>query len=122
MLVHASFALLPLSGPEPSLVSRHRDLRTQLDHSIVTLHDFDLSTWSIEVVAPPEIGRKHDLTPPTDTYERSLAHMANGSGITVIQYFRPRPMRRINRAPFIQPSAIQTCTKKCPRRESNPRP
>lgn len=89
MLVHASFALLPLSGPEPSLVSRHRDLRTQLDHSIVTLHDFDLSTWSIEVVAPPEIGRKHDLTPPTDTYERSLAHMANGSGITVIQYFRP---------------------------------
>ncbi|HEY5034464.1 MAG TPA: hypothetical protein VIJ30_05020, partial [Candidatus Dormibacteraeota bacterium] len=69
MLVHTSLALLPLSCPEPGLVGRHRDLRTQLDHSIVTLYDFDLSTGSIEVVASPEIGGKHDLTPPTDTYE-----------------------------------------------------
>jgi len=76
VLVHTSLALLPLSCPEPSLVGRHRDLRTQFDHSIVTLYDFDLSAGSIEMVASPEIGRKHDLTPPTDTYERSLTHVA----------------------------------------------
>jgi len=76
VLVHTSLALLPLSRPEPSLIGRHRDLRTQLDHSIVTLYDFDLSTGSIELVASPEIGGKHDLAPPTDTYEPSLTHVA----------------------------------------------
>jgi len=72
VLVHTSLALMP--RPEPSLVGRHRDLRMQLDHSIVTLYDFDLSTGSIEVVASPEIGGKHDLTPPADPNERSLTH------------------------------------------------
>ena len=74
MRVDAALAVLPLSSPKPSLVGRHRDLRAQLNHSVVTLHDLDLGTRMIKVVAPPKIGRQHNFTPPSNTDERFLAH------------------------------------------------
>jgi hypothetical protein len=74
VLVYASLAVLPLARPEPGLIGRHRDLRTQLDHSVIPLDDLDLSTGSVEMVASPEIGGKHDLSSPTHTHERSLTH------------------------------------------------
>jgi hypothetical protein len=69
VLVHTSLAELPLSRPKPSLVGRHRDLRTQLDHPIVALDDLDLGAGSIEVVAATQIGGQHDLAPTTNPHE-----------------------------------------------------
>jgi hypothetical protein len=74
VLVHTSLPLLPLARPEPGLIGRHRDLRTQLDYSVIPLDDFDLSTRSVEVVASSEIGRQHDLAPPAHAHKRPLAH------------------------------------------------
>jgi len=69
MLIHPSLAELPLSRPKPSLIGRHRNLRTQLDHPIVALDDLDLGAGSIKVVAAAQIGRQHDLAPATNSHE-----------------------------------------------------
>lgn len=74
VLIHASLALLPFLRPEPSLVGGHRDLGTQLNHSVVTLHDFDLRTGTIKMVSSSKIGWKYDFAPSSNTNERSLSH------------------------------------------------
>jgi hypothetical protein len=74
VLVHASLTLLPLARPEPGLIGRHWDLGTQLNHSVIPFDDFDLSTRSVEVVASPEVGRQHDLTPPAHAHKRPPVH------------------------------------------------
>ena len=74
VLVDTAFAALPVRCPEPSLVGRHRHMWMQLDHAVLALNNLDLGTRLIQMVAAPYRRRQDNLSTPTDSDERSLAH------------------------------------------------
>lgn len=49
---------LPTSIPEPRLLGGDRQLRVQLDHTVLTLDDAQLGAWLIEPVALAHISRE----------------------------------------------------------------
>lgn len=51
VLVNFPFAALPAFGPEPCLIRRHRQRRTQLQHAVITLEDFNLSARRLAQLA-----------------------------------------------------------------------
>jgi hypothetical protein len=63
VVVHLSFALLPVSGPKPRLLSWNGDVRMEFYYPVVTLHDLDLSSGLVEMKAPAHFGWKDNLTP-----------------------------------------------------------
>ena len=49
VLVDFPLTLLPLFGPEPRLICRHWQCRSQLDHTVTALEDLDLRARLIQM-------------------------------------------------------------------------
>jgi hypothetical protein len=84
MLVHASFALLPVARPKPGLVGGNRHVRTEFDDTIIALNNLDLRPWLVEMEASPYLGRQDDFAPSAHPHERPPAHVWQYSGITAL--------------------------------------
>jgi hypothetical protein len=83
--VGVGFALhrLPAIGPEPGLVSRHRDDRHQLEAPVIVLDQLELRVRAIEMETAPEIGRKGDRAACLDGKDVRL-HALQHNGITAL--------------------------------------
>jgi hypothetical protein len=69
VLVHCALAPLPVISPEPSLVGWNRDDRTQLEDSVLTLDDLDLSPGLVKVVPPAKSWRQCNRPSALHTHE-----------------------------------------------------
>jgi len=49
VLVDFPLMALPPLGPEPRLIGRHRQCRSQLDHTVTALEDLDLRARLIQM-------------------------------------------------------------------------
>lgn len=88
VLVNATFAALPLSGPEPCLIRRDRHLRVQLDDPILPLNYLDLRSGLVQPVATSQVGWQDDFAPSSDSNERSVPHNYR---IAEIRYYGQPP-------------------------------
>jgi hypothetical protein len=59
--VDLALAFLPLGFPEPCLVSRNSNLRTQFDNTVFALNNLDLGARLIQMMTPANVDGQDDL-------------------------------------------------------------
>ena len=60
VLVDLTLTTLPLFGPKPRLVGRHRQCRAQLDDTVIALEDLDLRARLIQMHPPAQLAGQCD--------------------------------------------------------------
>src|SRR5674476_112445 len=97
-LVDLTLTPLPVLGPEPRLIGRHRQRRTKLDHTVSALENLDLRAGFIQVHSPAELTRQGDQPAglqPDVAMETSHAIIVPYSCNTAIPQYRNTVLARL---------------------------